>query len=760
MLWWKENQADDSNTSDGDAREIEAVAEDDAAQTPDAKTKVDSVASDGTDSDGTDKESAEEPAEASAKEIVEGSKDSSETPEAIEESVSEEPTKEATGKADDVPAASEDVTTKSVDTSTARVEEPSEVKEPAAEDKSTKKTAKGSTKKEAPEAGTPTKIKAETKLTFDWGVSDLKPESMPHSIWAIQGVQGLEFLASEEAVYLESELHTGKPQEVAETLTETPTVENPVGETNENETVSGTADQAKSEEAATEEMPTFMAPIASTMPDVFVSDAASGTTETPVEPVKFKVPLREASDTDSRSRGLVTAIVSALSVVLVLVGISATGFFFFESHAKPGTQLAGHNIGGFSEAQIRDVAANIAKGYQVSFDHEGEVVSAKPKDLGITFDYNKTVSQVMSSSSNAGVAMRYNPFKVKAVPMAMTINQLELEDYLNGFFVAEEDRSVPAGVTFSAEAGHFVLVPGIEGTQIDAVQASKALNAGEGTTDPIKVVTTTEPPRVLDEDAQVVVDEANARLNNAPYLVGNGKEYWIPWDRLATWMIFTPDIDSGTIDIGIDEEKIAAELPELLAGHFTQPMIEGEQLIRPDGGVLITKRAGKNGTRVEDPSAAVAGVVAALTEGKQAAIPVNIVVHEHTSKRVPMEDKYLVPNGAKWAEVNLTTRVVTRWEGTTYINEWPVVIGAPGTPTVPGVHRVWLKVRSQNMSGPGYSIDGVPWIAYFDGDRAFHGNWWASPGRAASHGCVGLTIDRAKVMFDWIEYGTMVIVHN
>ena len=42
--------------------------------------------------------------------------------------------------------------------------------------------------------------------------------------------------------------------------------------------------------------------------------------------------------------------------------------------------------------------------------------------------------------------------------------------------------------------------------------------------------------------------------------------------------------------------------------------------------------------------------------------------------------------------------------------------GRAGSPTVVGIFEVWVKVRIQDMSGPGYYIQDVPWVMYFHGD--------------------------------------------
>ncbi len=88
-----------------------------------------------------------------------------------------------------------------------------------------------------------------------------------------------------------------------------------------------------------------------------------------------------------------------------------------------------------------------------------------------------------------------------------------------------------------------------------------------------------------------------------------------------------------------------------------------------------------------------------------------------------------------------------------------VSTGKRATPTIQGDHKVWLKRRSQTMSGPGYSLDNVEWVMYFYLDYAIHGTWWhMNFGQPMSHGCVNLTNADAEWFFNFADIGTPVHV--
>ncbi|WP_437682836.1 L,D-transpeptidase family protein [Sorangium sp. So ce131] len=121
--------------------------------------------------------------------------------------------------------------------------------------------------------------------------------------------------------------------------------------------------------------------------------------------------------------------------------------------------------------------------------------------------------------------------------------------------------------------------------------------------------------------------------------------------------------------------------------------------------------------------------------------------------------------GEKWIDVNLSRKTIVAIEG-----DKPVYAAliSPGRrskdkkkdhPTHTGVFRIREKHIATTMDGDGtvagdlpYSIEDVPYVAYYDGSYALHGAFWHSNfGREMSHGCVNLSPLDAKKLFFWSE---------
>jgi lipoprotein-anchoring transpeptidase ErfK/SrfK len=120
-----------------------------------------------------------------------------------------------------------------------------------------------------------------------------------------------------------------------------------------------------------------------------------------------------------------------------------------------------------------------------------------------------------------------------------------------------------------------------------------------------------------------------------------------------------------------------------------------------------------------------------------------------------------VASDGRWIEVDLSEQRTFVYEGDVLVNSFIVSTGMPGTPTVTGEYVIYVKVPMQDMSGPGYYLADVPWVMYFFDEYGFHGTYWHNNfGTPMSRGCVNLTIDDAKWLYDWASVGTKVNVHE
>jgi lipoprotein-anchoring transpeptidase ErfK/SrfK len=146
-------------------------------------------------------------------------------------------------------------------------------------------------------------------------------------------------------------------------------------------------------------------------------------------------------------------------------------------------------------------------------------------------------------------------------------------------------------------------------------------------------------------------------------------------------------------------------------------------------------------------------------------IVMEILADTPTSESVPPEpsdpDPVLASSGVRWIDVDLSDQMVYAYEGDTVVNSFVVSTGTWRTPTIKGKFKVYIRLRSGDMRGPGYYLQDVPYIMYFKGDYGLHGTYWHNNfGTPMSHGCVNLSIPDAAWLYDWSAMGTVVNVHD
>lgn len=100
----------------------------------------------------------------------------------------------------------------------------------------------------------------------------------------------------------------------------------------------------------------------------------------------------------------------------------------------------------------------------------------------------------------------------------------------------------------------------------------------------------------------------------------------------------------------------------------------------------------------------------------------------------------------------------------------PISTGLELTPTPNGTFAVFRKTPSRYMQGPipglntarEWDLPGVPWVMYFThGGAAIHGTYWHNNfGEPSSAGCVNLSPEQARQLYQWAELGTTVVIRE
>ena len=116
--------------------------------------------------------------------------------------------------------------------------------------------------------------------------------------------------------------------------------------------------------------------------------------------------------------------------------------------------------------------------------------------------------------------------------------------------------------------------------------------------------------------------------------------------------------------------------------------------------------------------------------------------------------------------VIIDSQILLAMEGTRVVYEHDVVTGRPKKETHPGDYRISRKYKDYTSKTYGSPM---PYTMFFSKDgKAIHGTQWATirsylhaylTESVGSQGCVGLTKEDAKTLFDWAPVGTPIEVN-
>lgn len=206
---------------------------------------------------------------------------------------------------------------------------------------------------------------------------------------------------------------------------------------------------------------------------------------------------------------------------------------------------------------------------------------------------------------------------------------------------------------------------------------------------------------------------------------------------------------------------------EPVAQQVIQPTATFTQISQPE--VVIVPPTEATVAEVVIQPTATTEVVAAVETGvavAEAAIIPDTPTAEYVAP--PTAVAYVPPastsggnGGARWFDVDLSDQRMYAYEGDTLVNSFVVSTGTWQTPTLTGRFKVWIKLKSAPMSGPGYYLPNVPHIMYYDGDYGIHGAYWHNNfGVPMSHGCINLSLPDAEWAYNFASVGTVVNVHD
>lgn len=468
--------------------------------------------------------------------------------------------------------------------------------------------------------------------------------------------------------------------------------------------------------------------------------------------------------------------------ILLALGIafgSYCGYYALGNKALPGVQIGSVKVHGKTESQLTQQLEKADKNLKVTFtnaDNKQYSIS----DLGYKLDAKATAQKALAynnSFKNYFRALFKNytvvpVFTTDGEKLIATSNELS-KNYKNAVAAVEPTTK------FDKESGSFKVVAGKEGTgaQPDSliVAAKKAIYGQKDlkTTveyGPVKPVATTA-------DAEKLTVATNKMLNRIIKISTTGtatnKNFTPNKATVASWLTIplSASHDNPNFDV-----KKAQEWLDSIKKEVVIAPTKGYRYVSPSGKTLRVITNAKDGVDVTNFDQINTDFTAALkkNEDYSGVLSTKVSSADWKNKTVDPGAEWLpypAAPGEKWIDVSINKHTLTAYEGAKVVKgPFAVFTGArdKGFYTVTGTYKIYHKLNSQNMSGPGYSVPNVPKVMYFYQGWAIHGAPWVNEslekhgkGKDYSHGCVNVPTNNGyhDWLYNWAPVGTPVRTH-
>ena len=461
--------------------------------------------------------------------------------------------------------------------------------------------------------------------------------------------------------------------------------------------------------------------------------------------------------------------ISFAAAILVAFGAVA-GYYVVGNRALPNTYIGATEVSGMKESEIR---SDIAKALR-----EGEIHISGTGITTTTANLNQMgFSASAADIANEAVTLNRNPLSyVKAIVKGNVVtpklneNEPKAAQFAASLTAENPDVIPPVEPALEFNETEFVVKAGKDGEGVDKAAlrtaAEKLLSTQESLKHEAKI--TKLHPTLTEKYLSVVAKQANDLISPEISITTEADPVSASLAEKAQWVKY--DRTKATLDTQAVLKWVNEKAALLENGSKN-----GFRYVTEDGTIVKVERDPVIGKTVSNQSDVAASIVSSLSKGRAANASFTMTDAEPKwDEKVVAEGvenlAYMAGIGERWIDINLGSNRVYAYEGATLIYNFPMIDGAPATPSDVGNFKVYAKLVSQTMRGRNpdgseYETPNVPWIMYYNGGEATHGSsawrssWGYDAGYGGSHGCINMSNSDAKTLWDWASVGTPVITH-
>lgn len=475
----------------------------------------------------------------------------------------------------------------------------------------------------------------------------------------------------------------------------------------------------------------------------------------------------------SRKTRLYTAII-AISLLNVglwsLIGINKA----YAGRLQPGTIIHGENVSGLTKAEtfnrLRPVHEKLEQ-QAITITIGAKTITTSLEELGYQIS---TEDMINSALKESGAKHAFLLVRSIALNTHHTVEtKLKLDQEKQNAFIEKlqvDFTTEPKDISLDYQNGTLVVTPPEMGTNIDPeiihtsldTSISQAFNKNKSS---ITLPHTEEKPILLEEaqitQAKSFVEKIVARPLS---IKAEDQTFQIAPETIFSFILFTAK--NNQLEVAFDETKIKTQVDAIAKKVNVTP-----QAKKVSSSNNLTLAEGRDGRKLNTTDA-----VNQIVERLKSATfdpPIVLAADKIERQTVTEHPEYELGRvQGKYLEVDLSSQRIYLISDQTIDLVTSVSTGKWSTPTPIGEFTIknhirtawssryklympyWMAIQKPDGDYDGYGIHGLPYwpSGYVEGESHI--------GRPASHGCIRVGSANVQYVYDWVQDGTKVYIHE
>ena len=505
----------------------------------------------------------------------------------------------------------------------------------------------------------------------------------------------------------------------------------------------------------------------------------SGAYPDPVLPVDLPPKKEEPKPRDTRSTKIAAAVIAGIVLVVYIAGVIAFSNLYY-----PNTQIAGVDVSMSSRSSAAQKIENSIKSYALNVNGCGLDWTYTPAEGTFSIDAQELADTVLKADSAFGWPVHFisslasgNQQAVEAEKNASVKATYDSDDFTQQLTAAVDAFNTDRAGTFDAAGaydeaqGKFTVQKARSSQRLsyDAVlaAATAALEAAQPTCTIDDSAYELLAGGATDEQLQAACDSANELLGvNVNLTMGGQTVATLDGKQMCQWITFDDSLNPT-----LNQDQLSAWIRELASTKLdtagstrTYTRGDGKQITATGGSYGWISNEDELATKIQE---AVANKQTGDIE-----VPTKQTAAKYTD--------YGQADWGAYVDVDLSEQHAYYYDADgNLLWESGIISGNPneGNDTPTGIYAVNSKENNVTLTGKKDPNTGQPiyvsyvdyWMGFIGGAVGLHdASWQATESfsnpeaykSVGSHGCVNLPPDKAAELFNIINVGDCVIVHN